>query len=92
MKRLSGPSRALTTLAVGFLLLDAVLLVYAGLALDRTLLLVLGGVFALAAAVVVAVGWPWYRRRLDEVDRARGDMRAEVESIRDLLQKRHLDN
>jgi len=84
--------RTLTTLAVGFLLLDAVLLIYAGLALDRTLLLVVGGVFTVTAAAVLVVGWPWYRRRLDELERARRDMKAEVESIRDLLQKRHLDN
>ena len=86
------PRRTLTTLAVGFLLLDAILLVYAGVVLDRTLLLVLGGVFAVAAAAVVVVAWPWYRRQLDELERARRDMRAEAESIRDLLHKRHLDN
>ncbi|MGH7674308.1 MAG: hypothetical protein ACREMV_03470 [Gemmatimonadales bacterium] len=92
MTRLSRAGRTLTTGAVGFLLLDAVLLIYAGLALDRTLLIVLGGVFAIAAAVVVTIAWPRYRRRLDELERARRDMRAEVQSIRDLLQKRHLDN
>src|ERR1700716_2898870 len=43
------PSRALTTFAVGFLLLDGVLLVYGGLALHRVMLVVWGGACSVAA-------------------------------------------
>src|SRR2546430_2944324 len=43
------PSRALTTFAVGFLLLDGVLLAYSGLALHRTMLVVWGGACIVAA-------------------------------------------
>jgi hypothetical protein len=83
--------RALTTLAVGFLALDALLLLYSGLSLGRVWLTVGGGLCALAAVLVVA-GWRRYRRVLTELDAARREMRAEVESIRDLLHSKHLDN
>lgn len=85
------PHRALTTFAVGFLVLDALLLGYSGLALGRTLLVVWGGV-CLVGATLVIVGWRRYRRAMAELERARKEMRAEVESIRDLLHSRHLHN
>lgn len=86
-----APSRALTTLAVGFLLLDALLLAYGGLALGRPLLVVWGGV-CLIAAVLVVLGWRRYLRILSDIDRARREMKAEVESIRELLHGKHLSN
>lgn len=85
------PSRALTTFAVGFLLLDAVLLVYSGAALGRTTLVVWGAVFFISAGLVV-VGWRRYRRLMADLDQARRDMRAEIESIRALLHEKHLHN
>ena len=85
------PSRALTTFAVGFLLLDGVLLVYGGLALHRTMLLV-WGVGCLVAAGLVVLGWRRYRRALRELERARNELRAEAEAIRDLLHGKHLQN
>jgi beta-lactamase regulating signal transducer with metallopeptidase domain len=85
------PSRALTTFAVGFLLLDGVLLAYSGLALHRAMLVVWGGVCLIAAGLVV-MGWRRYRRVMTELERARRDMRTEVESIRDLLHGKHLHN
>ena len=88
---LRTPSRALTTLAVGFLLLDGVLLTYSGLAVHRAVLVVWGGV-CLIAAVLVVMGWRRYRRVVAELERARRDMRTEVESIRDLLHGKHLHN
>lgn len=85
------PSRTLTTFAVGFLTLDAVLLLYGGLALGRPVLTV-GGAVCAVAAVLVVLGWRRYRRTLAELDAARRAMKAEVESIRELLHSRHLDH
>ena len=85
------PSRALTTFAVGFLLLDAVLLVYSGAALGRATLVVWGAVFFVSAGLVV-VGWRRYRRLMADLERARRDMHAEIESIRALLHEKHFHN
>jgi hypothetical protein len=85
------PSRALTTFAVGFLLLDAVLLIYSGAALGRTRLIVWGAVFIVVAGLVV-VGWRRYRRLMEDLEQARRDMRADIESIRALLHEKHLHN
>ncbi len=84
-------SRAPTTVAVGFLLLDALLLAYSGLALGRRWLVFWGAV-CLVAAVLVVFGWLRYRRAMTDLERARREMRADVESIRELLQSKHLDN
>ncbi len=86
-----APSRALTTFAVGFLLLDALLLAYGGFALGRPALVVWGGVFLVVAGLVV-LAWRRYRRALSDLERARREMRAEVESIRTLLHGRNLQN
>ena len=85
------PSRVLTTFAVGLLVLDGLLLGYSGLSLHRTRLVVWGAVCLVAAGFVV-VGWRRYRRAMAELDRARGELRADVESIRDLLHNKHLHN
>jgi len=83
--------RALTTFTVGFLLLDGLLLAYGGIALGRRWLVFWAAV-CLVAAVLVVLGWRRYRRVMSDLERARRDMRAEVESIRQLLQGKHLDN
>lgn len=85
------PSRALTTVAVGVLVLDAALLAIAGLALDRWALLV-GAAACGVLALLVALGWRRYRRMLAEIESARREMRRDVESIRDLLHRHHLNN
>jgi beta-lactamase regulating signal transducer with metallopeptidase domain len=85
------PSRTLTTFTVGFLLLDALLLSYSGLALHRVKLVVWAGV-CLVAAVLVVLGWRRYRRLMSELERARREMRAEAEAIRELLHRKHLQN
>ena len=88
---MKAPSRALTTLAVGFLSLDAVLLGYLGLALKR--LVLLGAAIACAAgAAVVVLAWRRYRRVVAELARARRAMKDEAESLRVLLQSHHLHN
>jgi hypothetical protein len=74
-------SRAVTTVAVGFLLLDAVLFV-----------LVAHYVWAAACAVAAAIvvyAWRRYRRTMDELAEARREMKREAESIRDLLHTHH---
>ena len=86
-----APSRTLTTFAVGFLLLDALLLGYSGLAPGRPMLVLWGGVCLVAAGLVV-LGWRRYRRLMTDLERARRDMRAEVESIRALLHGKNLHN
>jgi hypothetical protein len=42
-------------------------------------------------AVLVAVAWRRYRRTLAEIEAARREMRHEVESIRELLQRERRD-
>ena len=84
-------SRTLTTFTVGFLLLDALLLGYSGFALGRRWLVFWGAV-CLVAAVLVVVGWRRYRRVMSDLEHAQREMRAEVESIRQLLHGKHLDN
>jgi hypothetical protein len=85
------PSRTPTTLAVGFLSLDALLLGYAGLTWGRPLL-VAACVTCVLGIVLVVAGWRRYRRTLAELEAARRDMRQEVASIRELLQGHHLNN
>jgi hypothetical protein len=85
------PSRALTTAAVGFLLLDAVLFALAAVAFSRPFLLLPAAVCAAAAGLVV-LAWRRYRRTLLELEEARREMKREVEALRELLQSRDLQN
>lgn len=70
-------TRAVTIFAVGFLLLNAVLLALIGH-------FVWALVCTIAAALAV-IGWFRYRRAMRELADARKEMRREVESLRDLL-------
>jgi len=88
---MKSPSRTPTTLAVGFLSLDALLLAYAGVSWGRPSLVAAGAVCVLGVVLVI-VGWRRYRRTLAELEDARRDMKQEVASIRELLQGRHLNN
>lgn len=72
------PRRTLTTLAVGFLLLDAVLFAIAGLFTPAA-------VCVLAAALVVGL-WRRYCRTVAELADASREMKREAESIRELLE------
>jgi hypothetical protein len=91
MSRAVLGGRPLTTFAVGFLLLDAVLFALAGFWTGRTILYVGAGLSALFTIIPI-VAWRRYRRALAEVDAARLAMKADVESLRDLLKQAHLDN
>lgn len=79
MKR-GTPGRSLTLFAAGFLLLDAVLLVLAGVWMDRVALIVWGVLFG-GATVGVIVLWRRYLRRLDELDEARAAFRLEADRL-----------
>jgi len=70
-------TRGVTIFAVGFLLLNAALLFM----VNRY---VWAAVFAVAAVLVV-IGWFWYRRAMADLVDARKEMKREVESLRDLL-------
>lgn len=84
MRRPAG--HALTMVAVGFLLVDALLLAYGGVAGHRSGLLAGAGACS-ALAVVVVLVWRRYRRALVDIAAARREMRDEVRSIRDLLEQ-----
>jgi hypothetical protein len=86
-----APSRVLTTAAVGFLLLDAVLFALAAIAFGRLLLLVPAAVCAAGGGLVV-LAWRRYRRTLLELEDARREMKHEVEALRELLQSKNLTN
>lgn len=85
------PSRALTTAAVGFLLLDAVLFALAAVAFSRPLLLIPAAI-CLGAGGLVVLAWRRYRRTLLEVEEARREMKREVEELRELLHSRGIQN
>ena len=88
---MSTPGRPLATFAVGFLLLDAMLLVWGGLELKRPGLL-WGGIVCAAAAAAVVVVWRRYRQTLQDLSERRREMKADAESIRQLLKQRNLHN
>ncbi len=81
---MKAPSRTLTTLAFGFMALNAVLLAFGALAFDQPRLLVPAALCAVAAGGVI-VAWRWYRRNLAELEAARPELRRQVEEMRDLL-------
>lgn len=83
--------RPLATFAVGFLLLDAVLLAWAGLELRRSGF-VAGAIACAVAAAAVVLLWRRYRRTLADLDAGRAEMKTEVEEIRRLLREKHLHN
>jgi uncharacterized membrane protein YgaE (UPF0421/DUF939 family) len=84
-------SRTLAILAIGFLSVDALLFLYSGLSLGRPGL-VMSGVGCALVAVLVGLSWRRYRRAIAELEQARRDMRAEVESLRELLRGKGLRN
>ena len=74
-------TRGVTIFAVGFLLLNAALLFM----VNRY---IWAAVFTVAAVLVV-IGWFWYRRAMADLVDARKEMKREVESLRDLLHTHH---
>ena len=76
----SAFTRGVTIVAVGFLLVNAVLLAM----IDHWLW---AGICVVVAGLVV-VGWFRYRRAMEELAAARKEMKREVETLRDLLHTR----
>lgn len=76
--------KALTIVAVWFLLLDATLLTWAGVKMGRPGLVVAAAACA-AGSFVPVLMWRRYRRALAELADARREMKREVESLRELL-------
>lgn len=74
------PGRALAIAAIGFLLLDAALLIVAGVEFDRVWLVVWGAVCAVGSGAVVLI-WRRYLARLAELDREREALRAELKQL-----------
>ena len=83
----SSASRPLTLLAFGFLAIDAVLLMLAGLWSDRVVLVILGVVFAVAALGVLLY-WRAHKKQIEEIAKARDDLKAEAEALRELIKKK----
>lgn len=73
-------TRGVTIFAVGFLVLNAVLLAMIGHWVWAAI--------CVAVAVLTVLGWFRYRRAMAELAEARKDMKREVESLRDLLHTR----
>ena len=76
-------TRGVTILAVGFLLLNAVLLVMINHFFWASVCTIV--------AVLVVAGWLRYRRAMQELADARKEMKREVESLRALLHTRRQD-
>ncbi len=79
--------RALTFVAVGFLLLDGVLLLGAGL-WGRQLSALAGGVLCLGAAGGVVWLWRRHQRAVVELAEARREVQEEARALRALLKGR----
>lgn len=77
-----------TWIAVGVLVLNALLLGAAGLVAGR-LVLVGAAVFALLGAVAVIVAWRRHLRTLEELSAAREALRDEALALRELVKGDH---
>ncbi len=86
MGRPARTGRALLVVAAGFLALDGILLILAGLWSGRRVLLVWGGLLLLLG-LAVAASWRWYRARLDDIADAQASLRREREALRDLIRR-----
>jgi hypothetical protein len=78
--------RTSTLLAVGFLALDGVLLLVAGL-WEQAAGPAIGGVACLTAAGLVLFLWRRHRRAVADLADARRAVRDEARALRDLLRK-----
>lgn len=77
--------RWLTIFAAGFLAFDGAALLALGLWAERTGLLLSGAALFASSGAVLLV-WRRHLRRLDEIGRARRELRDEAEELRRLLQ------
>jgi hypothetical protein len=79
--------KILTAFTVAFLLLNAMLLGWAGVGMRRPWLVVAAGV-CVGVAFLVILAARRYRRIVAELQDERRDMKREVESLRELLRNR----
>jgi hypothetical protein len=79
-----GPVRAGVVAAVGFLALDGVLLVLAGVWADRPVLVMWGVVFGVLTGLPVIL-WRRYLKHLDEVRTARHAMADDIARLSEAL-------
>lgn len=84
----SGIGRVATWIAVGVLVLNALLLGAAGLVAGRPALLG-GALLALAGAVAIVVAWRRHLRSLATLTTEREALRDEAMALRDLLKDHH---
>ncbi len=80
-------TRVILVVAVGVLLLDAVLLVSAGVWTDRMGLAAGGAASAIVAAGLL-LSWRRYLKRLADIDAARLDLKNEVKELGTLTRDR----
>lgn len=80
-------TRVLLVVAVAVLLLDAVLLMLAGVWSDRIGLVAVGGVSVIIAAGLL-LSWRRYLKRLADIDVARHDLKNEVKELGSLTRDR----
>lgn len=83
----AGVPRALTTFAIGILVLDGVLLLIAGWEQGRVLL-VGGGVVSLVLAGVMHWAWKRHQRLRGEVARERQALADEARDMRELVHRK----
>lgn len=83
----AGVPRILTTVAIGILVLDGVLLLLAGWDQGRVLLMG-GGVVSLALAGVMRWAWKRHQRLREEVARERQALADEAREMRELLRRK----
>jgi len=79
-------SRTLTVVAVGFLVLDGILLLLAGIWTGRSGLIV-GGVGFSGAAVLVVVAWRVHVRRLEDLHAAFEARERELAALQDAIDR-----
>ena len=80
-------SRGLTLVAIGFLTFDGAALAGLGLVSGRTMLVAMGLVFFVSAAVVLLY-WRWHRRRLLDIASERSALSEDAREMQRFLRKK----
>jgi hypothetical protein len=80
-------SRTLTLVAIGFLTFDGSALAGIGLMSGRTMLVAMGLVFFVSAALVLLY-WRWHRGRLLDIAAERGALSEDVREMQRLLREK----
>lgn len=80
-------TRAIVLFAAAILAFDGVAVIVLGVLAHRPLFIVMGVVIS-AAAVVTLVSWRRHRARLEEIRREHADLREELHSLDNFIQRR----